>query len=337
IGDVILATPVVRSIRRHWPEARISFLTRESFSPLLANNPHLDEVAALPDTAGPGGLIQLVKNLRHSNWDLLIDLHNNLRSRVIRSLVPADKTIVYTRQALKRSLLIYGRMDFFGKGIAAVPERYARPLAGMGVELDEQPCELYPSERDRSQAMEQLRAGGPAGNRFLAIAPGSAWPTKRWPPALFAAAARELSHRYGFRIVLLGSAGDLEACRAVEDELGGPGNCLILAGRLGLMNSVAVVEQSSLMITNDTGLMHAATAVGTPVVAIFGCTTKHLGYFPYRAEDRSRVVEVDKGLWCRPCTKNGRKRCPLGHWRCMRDIGPGRVVEAAGEIFGRGI
>ena len=330
IGDVLLTTPVIRAMRRTWPDARISFLVKEKFSSLLRDNPHLDEVITISDSGGLSELRALTGILKQRNWTLLADLHNSLRSRFLRSVVPADYSIVYTKQAVKRSLLIYCRMDFYGRHILSIPERYIRPFERFGVRLDEEACELYPGERERYRAQEKIQARWPAGTRLLAVAPGSAWPTKRWPPASFAAAASELAHRHGLKIIMLGSEGDLEACLAVEQALDGRVEHLNLAGALPLMSSAAAVDESSLLLTNDTGLMHIATAVKTPVVAVFGPTTSHLGYFPYRAK-ASRVVETN--LYCRPCTHNGRKRCPLMHFRCMRDIAPERVVTAATELL----
>ncbi|MBN2288140.1 MAG: glycosyltransferase family 9 protein [Candidatus Glassbacteria bacterium] len=330
IGDVLLTTPVIRAVRRRWPGSRVSFLVKDTFAPLLEGNPYLDEIIPFSSGGGVRELMSLSDSLKRKRLFLLADLHDSLRSRLLRTLVPAVETVVYSKQLWKRSLLIYGRLDLFGERILSVPERYAKPLAGLGVELDSAPCELYPGERERDLALEKIRGCWPAGNRLLAVAPGSAWPTKRWPPASFAAAAAGLAQSYGLKVLLLGSGDDSGACRAVEDALDRRVERLNLAGALPLAASAAAVAQSSLLLTNDTGLMHVATAVGTPVVAVFGCTTRHLGYFPYRSE-AARVVEAE--LWCRPCTHNGRRRCPLGHFRCMKSIGPERVAEAGAELL----
>jgi heptosyltransferase-2 len=169
--------------------------------------------------------------------------------------------------------------------------------------------------------------------RLLAVAPGAAWLTKRWPPAGFAAAASELASRYNMKVILLGSSEDSAACGAVERALDDRVKRVNLAGKLPLMTTAAAVAESGLLLTNDTGLMHMAAAVETPVVSVFGCTTRHLGYFPYRAP-KARVVET--GLYCRPCTHNGRRCCPLGHFRCMKDISPEKVVEAGEGLLDTG-
>ncbi|RLB13872.1 MAG: lipopolysaccharide heptosyltransferase II [Deltaproteobacteria bacterium] len=328
LGDVLLTTPVLRALRQKWPGARISFLTKEEFAPLLHNNPHLDEVIT---TSGGGTFEQsrdLVRKLRYRKWDLLVDLHRSLRSFLFRRLVPAARTVVYSKYRLKRTLLIYTRLDLYPASVPLVPERYVKPLEPFGVKLDEGPCELFLDESDREPALKKISARWPSSPPLLAVAPGSAWPIKRWPVESFAESARELALRFGFKVILLGSKKDAEICARLAQILGQK-LCLDLAGKLPIRGSAAAVAEARLLLTNDTGLMHIATAVGTPVVAVFGPTTRHFGYFPYRAE--SRVVETR--LYCRPCTHNGRVRCPLGHFRCMKDIKAERVVEAAVELL----
>ncbi len=325
IGDILLTTPVLRALRQKWPKGRISFLTKERFAPLLQGNPHVDELLTLKEGAGVLELYRLGRSLARRRWHILADLHSSTRSSLIRRIMPADFMATCTKSLLKRSLLIYTRLDLYGPEPPSVPERYAACMAPYGVCLDQGPCELYLDHNDRSLAEKQIVARWPDSPNFLALAPGAAWPTKRWPAERFAQAAAELASRHELKVILLGSGKDLDACEQVGKYLGQK-NCLNLAGRLPLRGSAAAVEKSRILLTNDTGLMHIATAVGTPVVAIFGCTTRHLGYFPYRA-GKAKVIETN--LYCRPCTHNGRKRCPLGHFRCMKDIGAEMVLEAA--------
>lgn len=328
IGDIILTTPVLRAIKARWPEARITFVTKSEFACLLEGNPHVDEPALLPPGGGARDLHELAGRLAQQRWDLLADLHNSLRSRILRRIVPAGLKRVYRKPLVRRSLLIYTRLDLFGKNILQVPERYAASLEDLGVELDDCPCELYPSGRDHELVESRIAGHWGSIQPYLAVAPGAAWPVKRWLPERFAAAAKEIAESHGLKIVLVGAEKEREACDLVG-WLGGGERCLNLAGELSITASAAAVKSARLLLSNDSGLMHAATAVGTPVVAVFGPTTGHFGYFPYKAA--SRVVQTD--LFCRPCTHNGRGRCPLFHFRCMRDIPAQRVIEAAGELL----
>ncbi|MFH1069389.1 MAG: lipopolysaccharide heptosyltransferase II [Candidatus Glassbacteria bacterium] len=324
IGDVLLATPVLRAIKSRWPGARVTFLTRERFAPLLAGNPHVDEVVSVDQGAGLEALREACRTLQERKWHLLVDLHGSLRSRLVSRLVRADCKVRYSNLRFRRTLLIYTRLDFYGKRVPSVAERYAACLRDFGIELDEKGCELVLGERDHEEADNLIRLAWPDRVDYLAVAPGAAWPVKRWPAERFAEAARRIAERRGWKVVILGGSDDREACAEVAGGLD-PGLCLDLAGRLSLRGSAAAVAGAKLLLTNDTSLMHIATAVGTPVTAVFGPTVRQFGYFPYRAKE-ARVVEAD--IWCRPCTHNGRMRCPLGHFRCMRGIGKEEVVRA---------
>ena len=325
MGDILLTTPLLRALKARWPNSRVSFLTKEEFAPLLYGNPNVDELVLFPKGSGFSGLLKLARSLSRRHWDLLADLHGSLRSRLVRLLVPASLKYVYSKSLFKRILLIYCRFDLYGSGPPTLTERYADGLRRFGVELDSGPAELFLGEGEKAVVQKEISGRWPGETPpVLAVAPGAAWSTKRWPAERFAEAARKLASRYGLKAIILGSRKDSGPCGVVRASLGEK-NCLDLSGRLSLLESAAAVTSSRLLLTNDTGLMHVATAVGTPVVAVFGPTTIHLGYFPYRAV--SRVVETK--LYCRPCTHNGRRRCPLGHFRCMRDIPVERVVEAA--------
>ncbi len=329
LGDVLLTTPVLRAIRAHWPQAHLAFLTRERFAPLLEGNPHLDELIRLPEGATARELAARCRELARRRWTILADLHRSLRSSLVRKLVPAQYKLVYSKLITKRTLLIYGRMDRYGPHPLAVPERYARPLERFGVRLDQLPAELHLSDQDHAPVAAAIASRWPdTPENFLTVAPGAAWPIKRWPAERFAVAAGELSARHSLKVLVLGGAQDAEVCRTVAERLGA--SALDLAGQLTIRQSAAAVERSRLLLTNDTGLMHVATAVRTPVTAVFGPTVRQLGYFPYRSA--ARVVE-HPGLWCRPCTHNGRSRCPLGHFRCLRELGPSAVITAAEELL----
>jgi heptosyltransferase-2 len=142
----------------------------------------------------------------------------------------------------------------------------------------------------------------------------------------------------GNQVVVLGGAEDASPVRNMMKHLEsvtaqpntGVGS-INLAGALSLLASAAVIKRCHLLVANDSGLMHIAEAVGTPVIAIFGSTTRELGFFPQLA---SSVVVENHGLPCRPCSHLGRQSCPLGHFRCMRDIHPAKIEAVAKALLG---
>ena len=164
--------------------------------------------------------------------------------------------------------------------------------------------------------------GSPGENRMVVLAPGAAHATKQWPLSYYAAVGRFL-YSAGFSIVLIGGEKDRIVCGELSVTLNSkPVN---LAGNLTLIESAALLKLSRLLVTNDTGVMHMAGAVGTPVIAIFGPTTGDLGFFPFRST--SRVIENEQ-LNCRPCSFHGTSRCPRKHFRCMKEILPDRVIQS---------
>lgn len=323
IGDVLLTTPVLRAIKARWPKSHLAFLTRDRFAPVIDGNPHVDQLITLGGSADSAAIRELCANELARPWDLLADLHGSIRSRLVWRNVAASHKVRYSNLRLNRWLLIWCRVDFYGPEPPSVPEKYAVPLAQFGVKLDDQPCHIYLRDSDRAEAARLILDKWPEPTHYLAVAPGAAWPNKRWPAENFAEAAKRICAREKLNVVLLGGPGDEQACGQVAAGLGSL-QYLNLCDKLSLRGSAAAIEHADHVLTNDTGLMHMATAVGTPLTAVFGPTVKQFGYFPYKATN-ARVLETD--IWCRPCTHNGRKRCPLGHFKCMKGVGVEGVVK----------
>jgi len=314
---------VLRAIKTRWPGAHLALLTKERFASVIEGNPHVDEIVKVGDKADAAEMRIVASKLLKRPWDLFVDLHGSIRSRLLGRVVNAPHKVRYSNLRFRRTLMIYGRLNLYGSQPPSVPERYAACLSKFGVELDNNPCELHLNQKDRDEADSLLDGQWPGAAKYVAVAPGAAWPIKRWQAAGFAEAAKKISEQKKWKVLLLGGLGDAETCAQVAAGLAGV-DFLDLSGKLSLRGSAAAVARAEQLLTNDTGLMHVATAVGTPLTAVFGPTVKELGYFPYRAAN-ARVVESK--LWCRPCTHNGRQKCPLGHFKCMRGISASKVED----------
>jgi heptosyltransferase II len=164
---------------------------------------------------------------------------------------------------------------------------------------------------------------------LLAVAPGARWPTKRWPVERFAAVAQELAQARRAAVVVLGGREDVpltqELCRRLRVPV------LDSTGKLSLLHTAALLQQCHLLLSNDSGLMHMATALRVPVVAIFGPTVQEFGFYPFKAS--ARVVSAE--ISCRPCSTKGSGRCPRGHHQCMQQV-TGAQVCAAAQMLWRG-
>ena len=323
IGDILLTTPLIRALRARHPGARIDALTKAALAPLLADNPHLDAVLA---PAAGESLAALATRLRPARYTHRLDLHGSVRSRLLRLLLPGHWH-GYPKHRLARGFLVLAHRDRYPAGTPPVPERYFEAAVGLDVRPDGGPPEFGLGAAALAEADAYLYATGLDPSRGLvALAPGTAHATKRWPVDHWQALAAAL-RTSGRPIVIVGSPEDLPTASAVAAAA--PGT-VVAAGQFSLQGTGALLARSTALISGDTGVMHMATAVGTPVVALFGPTVEAFGFFPYRA--RARVLQRD--LPCRPCSRMGGPTCPLGHHDCLRRILPDAVQAALAELEG---
>ncbi len=332
IGDIILTTPLIRALGVRYPEAAIDFVTKQEFAELLGQHPRLRRVYAFDSRRGFSGLRELAREVRSQRYDLIVDLHVNPRSLYLLSFAGAHMTRRYRKHTLKRQMLKRFRINYL-KDARPVLERYFTALEDFGVYHDGLGPDIYLDAPSRERAEGILRDFIPQGGlRLIGLAPGASHGTKRWPAARFAKAALRLAEASEAGVVLLGSRQDEPVAQEVKDKLGKARALpvLDLVGKLRLLETAAVIQGLDLVISNDTALMHMAGAVKTPVVAVFGPTSRELGFFPFG--ENARVVEK-LDLECRPCSLHGDEFCPEGHFRCMKEISADQVATAANELL----
>jgi len=190
---------------------------------------------------------------------------------------------------------------------------------------------LSPLSGDLKGAFPGLSAGAGAAAPFAqsdhvtaGINAGSAWPTKRWPAENWARLIKKLAARNGGKVLMVGGPGEKDWNAEIE-RLAGPANCLNLTGKTSMAELMEAIRPLKVFISNDSGPMHIAAALGVPAVGVFGPTTRELGFFPYGPGNR--VVETR--LACRPCALHGGRKCPRGHFLCMRLLTVDEVFKAA--------
>lgn len=325
LGDIILTTPVLRLLRESWPAARIDVVVKAEFQDVLRAHPCVDRLLPV-DTREP--LRHMVRALRETHYDLVLDLHRTLRSRWLYHRSQARCRITYRKYTLRRALLVHFKWNTL-RHAPPVPERYALPLRRLGVTAPLPQTEMH-VDAESAWAVEQYLTGTglkTAPRCFIAVAPGARWKTKQWPVVRFAAAARELAARHHATIVLLGDGRDCPLGREFRQHVAVP--VIDTVGQLPLMQTAALLQQCRLLLCNDSGLMHMATALGVPVVAVFGPTVQAFGFYPFQAV----AQVVSHPVSCRPCTTKGGTCCPRGHHDCMRRIGSQQVVAAAETLW----
>jgi ADP-heptose:LPS heptosyltransferase len=301
IGDIVLTTPVVREIAGFFHGADIEYCTKPAFRALLEGNPHLGVVHTLD--APPWG-----------PYDLVIDLQNNFRSAKLIGSLKAGRVVRYRKRNWKKLLLVNTGIDLTGP-YHSVVDRYRDSLEDFGLQPDTRGCELFPSESDRMFAAAATDNRG----RVLAVCPGAKHATKRFPAKKFANVLSSLLAAMPMHVLLLGGKEDAGAAAAIMAALSDEfrRNVTDLAGTTTIMQSAAVLERSDAVLTNDTGLMHMASAFGKQIFLLFGSSVSAFGFLPYRAP--FELFEVP-GLRCRPCSHIGRSVCRKGHFRCMNDL-----------------
>jgi len=312
IGDIVLTTPVLSELHRALPDARIDYCTKAPFAPLVASNPAVASVVT-PESLAPD-----------ASYDLVVDLQNNRRSRKLIRTLRAGKVTRYHKRNWKKLLLVQFKINV-SDGYRSVVERYGEALGSLAPNVTA-PCALYPSPEDRAFAAEALGADGPV----LAVCFGANHFTKRYPLERFARIIEIVTAETPARVLLLGGKEDEPEAAKLMAMLPKSARSRVqsLAGKASLMQSAALLERSALMLTNDTGLMHIASAFGKKLFVIFGSSVKEFGFMPWSTE--YELFET-QDLKCRPCSHIGRAACPKGHFRCMTDIAPeriaGRIVE----------
>ena len=322
MGDVLLATPVVRMIRKRFPETRIDVAVKKQFAPLWEGNPHINGIRTL-DSSGIGSLIRLIRTVRAGRYDAVVDLHGHWRTRMLTFFSGASIRLRYRADRWTRFHLVHFHRNRY-QTVRPVPIKYLDALAPLGVQDDGGGLELALDSKEIERADALLAGIGGDPREWIALAPGARWPTKRWPVESFAELGRRLEAK-GYGVLILGGKDDRSVCESVAAGLAKP---VVVRGE-PIRSSTALLSRSRLVIANDTGLMHAACAVGTPIVALFGPTTRHLGFFPFRA----RAAIVEKPIACRPCSYHGSKRCPQKHFLCMRSITAGEVFEKVQSLL----
>jgi heptosyltransferase-2 len=315
IGDILLTTPLLRAIRAKWPGARVTLLTKRQYVPLVSDNPNVSEVFGIAPQDRVRDVVRLIRRVEYTH---ILDLQGGLRTAPLR-LLAGGPWSGYSHRRLARALLIRFKRNRYEEHVP-VPERYFEAAADLGVLPDGGPPEFFLNPAAHEKAAAWLaRAGVGTRRPFVTIAPGAAHATKRWPAQHWIKLVRQIANT-GADVVALGGPED----SAVGAEIAARGGTHVAsaAGELTLQETGAVLKRAAALICGDTGVMHMATGVGIPVVALFGPTVRQFGFFPYNAH----ASVVERNLHCRPCSSHGTDECPLEHHLCMREIQPDMVL-----------
>jgi len=330
VGDVVLSSLLVRTLRRRFPDSQIDFLVKAEYAELVRHSPYVSRVIEFPRGGTLRDLLHLRRTLHAVGYDLIVDIHDSLRSRLI--CFGGGTHVRIRKRKIARSILVAFKRDvyrFFG-GAPSVAHRYLETVLVYGVVDDGKGLDVFLPVGASTKTDVLFRNAGITRRKLvIGLCPSARHATKIWPAERYADLAINLVRQRRAAILLLGAREDLERCAQIEEGIRSAlpeSQVLNLAGVLTLSETAAGMDRCSLVISNDSGLMHLAVARKRKVLAIFGSTVKQFGFFPFGT--LSEVAE-HPGLPCRPCSHIGLPECPKGHFKCMQEIGVGDILASA--------
>jgi ADP-heptose:LPS heptosyltransferase len=318
IGDIVLTTPVIRCLKQQVENAEVHFLTKSAFSDVVQHNPYIDKVHLLAHSWE-----LMIEELQTEGYDYIIDLHHNVRTLRLKKEL-GIKSFSFYKLNIEKYIYTSIKLNILPN--VHIVDRYLKTVSSFGVKNDGAGLDYFIGTGEETKR-EDIPAAHYAG--YIACVIGAAHGTKRWPVHKWKAFCQDLDHP----VILLGGKEDIERGAEISkmDEVKIYNAC----GKFSINESADLVRKAKVVVSNDTGLMHIAAAFKRPVVSLWGNTVPSFGMFPYYGDNflsrQNRkfysIVQVNK-LWCRPCSKIGYEKCPLGHFKCMEKIQP-ETVKAA--------
>ena len=321
IGDIVLASPVVRCLKKQVEDAEVHFLTKASFKIVTESNPYIDKFFYYNNN-----MDELIEDLKEENYDYIIDLHNNIRTlKIKRSL----KVKAFTINKLNTQKFLLTKLHINVMPGEHITLRSLKTVESFGVKDDGLGLDYFIPKKDIVPDND-IPTSHSAG--FIAIVIGASYYTKKLPVHKL----QELCSKIDHPIILVGGKEDIKEGKAIAAI--DPVKIYNACGKFNLNESADLVRRSKLVISHDTGLQYIACAFNKQVLAIWGGTTPKLDVEPFYG---SRFLSTQKklpyeniivpGLWCQPCSKYGKKKCPLGHFKCMELQDIDSIVKKANE------
>ena len=301
IGDIVLTTPVIRCLKQQLPGAEIHYVAKEVFSVVLHGNPYLDKLLTFKKD-----ISEIYEVLQSEKYDLVIDLHKNLRSLRLKQKLGA-KSYAFDKLNVQKFLAVNLKM------LNVLPprhivDRYLDTVLPLGVKNDHKGLDYFLEKKDQVDVPNLFFNG--KETKYVALVVGGSYYTKKIPLDKL----KEICRDTRLPIVLLGGREDA----VIAEELIKEFPTLINAcDKFSINQSASLVQQSEWVVTSDTGLMHIASAFNKKIISVWGNTIPEFGMEPYLPNEQNKILEV-KGLSCRPCSKLGYKKCPKGHFKCMK-------------------
>lgn len=307
MGDIVLTTPIIRALKTAFPNCQIDFLLKAKFESVLSANPYIDNLLLFSDMGSAK------KMLKQNNYDYIIDLHNNLRSFQLKKATKA-KSYAFPKANIEKWLMVNFKINYLPK--KHIVDRYFEATKSLNLTNDQKGLDFFIDEQNHYAISENL-----LNENFMAIAIGAGHTTKQIPLSKL----QYLIDSININVILLGDKNDFE--KASKLKANKNFQLQNFCGQLNIQQTASVLNQANGIVCGDTGLMHIASALKTPIYSIWGNTIPAFGMYPYlpKNEDLFLIYEVEN-LPCRPCSKIGFKECPKQHFNCMNNIDYQKLV-----------
>ncbi|HSZ25656.1 MAG TPA: glycosyltransferase family 9 protein [Cytophagaceae bacterium] len=300
IGDIVLTTPVIRAVKNQVKNSTVHYCTKPNFKSILESNPYIEKVHCLENSVS-----SLIEELKKENFDFVIDLHNNLRTSIIKIGlgVPSGS---FNKLNFKKWLLVNLKINRLPN--LHIVDRYLKAGSSLGIKEDGKGLDYFIPEKD---LVDPTIISDELKNGYIAFAIGAQHFTKRLPKEKII----ELCLKISLPILLMGGKEDKNTGEEIAKKLNIQKRLVFnTCGTFNLNQSASLIKQANIVFSHDTGLMHIAAAFGKEIYSIWGNTVPEFGMYPYKTNYYSLQC---KELNCRPCSKIGYERCPKGHFNCM--------------------
>ena len=314
IGDIVLATSPLKTIRRAYPDAQITFLTLDTFAPLLEYHPDIDALVSISKRMSLIELWGFADHIRRKQYRHIFDLHNSIRSNLV-TLRSSSPVYQLKKPRWNRFLLFYFHHNEFGSDFSTL-KMYHEHLGSIWNENDVLPATLLKVSNYEQKMARNMLLDKNIFDEFIAVVPGAAWTQKQWPAEKYIETLNQLD----LPAVLLGEKKDT-ICFDIAKRSNSTVN---LAGQTTLRQALAVLANSAYVIGSDTGLTHAAEALGKQVYMILGPTSPETG----AGVNLPGPTNIETNVWCRPCSQNGKFPCYRKTLECMDSIVPNDVIQS---------
>lgn len=317
IGDIVLTTPVIRCLKSQNDSVELHVLTKSQYSLLFESNPNVDTIHKWGEENK-----EVIKKLKSEQFDYVIDLHNNIRTKKLKSIL---KSKAYSFPKLNVQKWLYVNFKWNKLPDVHIVDRYFETVKSLGIKNDQQGLDYFIPEIDEVDLSGQFDT-----TDIVSVAIGAQFATKKLPVQKLV----EILSSIKKQVILLGGKEDFGTAEEIIKL--SKTNIYNACGALNLNQSASVVKQSKVLLTHDTGLMHIAAAFETPIVSVWGNTVPEFGMYPYIPQNNGlySIHEVED-LPCRPCSKIGFQKCPKKHFNCMNNQDVTEIVKSIEEYMSK--